>query len=57
MASKVSHGLGRGLDALLGDAPDEPVTSLPVQKIEPNPDAPEYILTIWGIGYKFNDKL
>ena len=26
-------------------------------KIEPNPDAPEYILTIWGIGYKFNDKL
>ena len=27
------------------------------KKIEPNPDAPEYILTIWGIGYKFNDKL
>lgn len=26
------------------------------KKIEPNPDAPEYILTIWGIGYKFNDK-
>ena len=26
------------------------------RKIEPNPDAPEYILTIWGIGYKFNDK-
>lgn len=25
------------------------------KKIEPNPDAPEYILTIWGIGYKFND--
>ena len=23
------------------------------KKIEPNPDAPEYILTIWGIGYKF----
>ena len=40
MASKVSHGLGRGLDALLGDAPDEPVTSLPVQKIEPNPLQP-----------------
>ena len=27
------------------------------KKIEPNPDSPEYILTLWGIGYKFNDKL
>ena len=27
------------------------------KKIEPNPDAPIYILTIWGIGYKFNDDL
>lgn len=27
------------------------------KKIEPNPDAPQYILTIWGIGYKFNDAL
>lgn len=27
------------------------------KKIETNPDAPEYILTIWGIGYKFNDKI
>ena len=27
------------------------------KKIEPNPDAPQYILTIWGIGYKFNDRL
>lgn len=27
------------------------------KKIEPHPDAPIYILTIWGIGYKFNDKL
>ncbi len=27
------------------------------KKIEPNPDAPKYILTIWGIGYKFNDSL
>lgn len=27
------------------------------KKIEPNPDAPEYILTIWGIGYKFNDSI
>lgn len=26
------------------------------KKIEPNPDAPEFIITIWGIGYKFNDK-
>lgn len=26
------------------------------KKIEPNPDAPQYILTIWGIGYKFNDR-
>lgn len=27
------------------------------KKIEPDPDAPNYILTIWGIGYKFNDQL
>ena len=27
------------------------------KKIEPNPDSPIYILTIWGIGYKFNDNL
>ncbi len=27
------------------------------KKIEPNPDAPQYILTIWGIGYKLNDAL
>jgi Response regulators consisting of a CheY-like receiver domain and a winged-helix DNA-binding domain len=27
------------------------------KKIEPNPDAPEYILTIWGIGYKFTDRM
>ena len=27
------------------------------KKIEPHPDEPIYILTIWGIGYKFNDKL
>nr|WP_304313950.1 winged helix-turn-helix domain-containing protein [Bifidobacterium catenulatum] len=25
------------------------------KKIEPNPDDPTYILTIWGVGYKFND--
>lgn len=24
------------------------------KKIEPNPDAPEYILTIWGVGYKLS---
>lgn len=23
------------------------------KKIEPNPDAPKYILTVWGVGYKF----
>lgn len=23
------------------------------KKIETNPDSPEYILTVWGIGYKF----
>ena len=23
------------------------------KKVETNPDAPEYILTVWGIGYKF----
>ena len=27
------------------------------KKIEPDPDSPKYILTIWGIGYKFNDKI
>ena len=27
------------------------------KKIEPAPDYPTYILTIWGIGYKFNDEL
>lgn len=27
------------------------------KKIEPTPDEPQYILTIWGIGYKFNDRL
>ena len=26
-------------------------------KIEKNPAKPEYILTVWGIGYKFNDAL
>ena len=27
------------------------------KKIEATPDAPEYIITIWGIGYKFNDNI
>ena len=27
------------------------------KKIEPNPDEPKFIITIWGIGYKFNDKV
>lgn len=41
MAGKISKGLGRGLDALLGDAAQaEPVTALPVQKLEPNPLQP-----------------
>ena len=41
MAQKLSKGLGRGLDALLGDAPQsESVNALPVQKIEPNPLQP-----------------
>ncbi|HUK92035.1 MAG TPA: response regulator transcription factor [Blastocatellia bacterium] len=26
-------------------------------KIEPNPKKPKYVLTVWGIGYKFNDSL
>ena len=26
------------------------------KKIEPNPDAPQYIITIWGIGYKFSEE-
>lgn len=27
------------------------------KKIEEFPDNPKYILTIWGVGYKFNDKI
>ena len=27
------------------------------KKIEPDPDSPIYILTIWGVGYKFSDQL
>ena len=26
------------------------------KKLEPDPDDPVYILTIWGIGYKFSDE-
>ncbi len=26
-------------------------------KIEKNPASPQYILTVWGVGYKFNDEL
>ena len=26
-------------------------------KIEKNPAEPEYVLTVWGVGYKFNDQL
>ncbi len=25
------------------------------QKIEPDPAAPQYILTVWGVGYQFSD--
>ena len=25
------------------------------KKIEPNPDNPQYIITVWGVGYKFNE--
>lgn len=26
-------------------------------KIEPDPTRPEYLLTVWGVGYKFNDAM
>ena len=45
MVSKPSKGLGRGLNALL-DAPEggsDEITSLPLQKIEPNPMQPRKI--------------
>lgn len=25
-------------------------------KIEPTPDNPQYIITVWGVGYKFNEE-
>lgn len=24
-------------------------------KVEPDPDNPQYIITVWGVGYKFNE--
>lgn len=27
------------------------------KKIEPDPSKPIYVLTVWGIGYKFNEAL
>lgn len=27
------------------------------RKIEPDPSNPIYILTVWGVGYKFNDQI
>ena len=27
------------------------------KKVEPQADLPGYIITIWGIGYKFNENL
>lgn len=26
------------------------------KKIEPNPDKPQYIITVWGVGYKFSEE-
>lgn len=26
------------------------------KKIEPDPDNPQYIITVWGVGYKFNEE-
>ena len=26
------------------------------KKIEPFPDSPQYIITVWGVGYKFSEK-
>lgn len=26
------------------------------KKIEPTPDNPRYIITVWGVGYKFNEE-
>lgn len=26
------------------------------KEIEPSPDNPQYILTVWGVGYKFNEE-
>lgn len=26
------------------------------KKIEPTPDSPQYIITVWGVGYKFNEE-
>lgn len=26
------------------------------KKIEPTPDNPQYIITVWGVGYKFNEE-
>jgi DNA-binding response OmpR family regulator len=26
-------------------------------KIEQDPSKPDYVLTVWGVGYKFNDRL
>ena len=47
-SSKGSKGLGKGLGALLGDisvspSGEEQVTSLPLQKVEPNPLQPRKI--------------
>ena len=28
----------------------------PVDRIEENPENPQMVLTVWGIGYKFSDE-
>ena len=42
--SAKERGLGRGLGALIGEMNEpetrQPVTSLPLQRVEPNPDQP-----------------
>ncbi|WP_325050002.1 winged helix-turn-helix domain-containing protein [Cohnella faecalis] len=43
----------RGIDSFVNDrAIDVHVTNLR-RKIENNPKEPQYIKTVWGVGYKF----
>jgi len=38
------------------NAPSMPISKNIRHKIEPNPPEPRYILTVYGIGYKFSDR-